>query len=139
MAGESSPLPAPDTPPASTLSPPPATPLAGDACGFLTPCPKEGNYFYCTAAGTDNDATDGCKLASDGAFPSFACSAQCLTGATTDGSIATCTIATQCNPEAPHYYCTSAGTVADATGGCKEMTDGPFDPESCGAQCLTDV
>jgi hypothetical protein len=107
-------------------------------CGYDTPCPTDGNYYYCTAPGTHNDATNGCEPVIMGPFPATACGAQCMTDPMAD-TMLPCTSATPCNPTVPSYYCTAPGTHNDATGGCKAKTTGPFAPEACGTQCKTDV
>jgi hypothetical protein len=56
-----------------------------------------------------------------------------------DDAITACGFATQWDPNAAHFYCTSAGSVSDAACGCKPLDDGAWMSEACGDQCLTDL
>jgi hypothetical protein len=108
-------------------------------CGYETPCPNDGNYFYCTAAGTHNDATNGCEPANLGPFPATSCGAQCLTDDPHPSGILPCMwiTGTPCNLDVVSFYCTAPGTVTDGTGMCSAIV--PFTPQACGAQCIAVV
>ncbi|KAG1677853.1 hypothetical protein FOA52_008617 [Chlamydomonas sp. UWO 241] len=153
-----SPTPTPAPVPVVTTPTPAESP---SACTMATRCEPGTPFYYCTAPGMSADASGGCRTMAEGPFPYDDCGAQCISGEqqTTPTPVAMPTptptpvasptptpapgflacgaaLALWCGPDMM-YLCVERGTLADATGGCREMIQGPFPIEDCGAQCIS--
>ncbi|KAG1678885.1 hypothetical protein FOA52_003553 [Chlamydomonas sp. UWO 241] len=125
-------------------------------CATTAPCPAGNSvYYYCTAPSMSVDATGSCRPWDDGPFSSADCGAQCVSGMSepasvyepVNGDYDACDKAAAAFSSLPfggkypcgegaHFLCLVPGRYADASGGCRARSDGPFSSADCDEQCI---